>query len=80
MTFPTKCGAVLVVAAALSSCAREPATPCDECGTIVIAAAGEPSSLFPPLVYETVGRDITDRIYERLAALAPGAAPIDPAG
>ena len=80
MTFPTKCGAVLVVAAALSSCAREPATPCDECGTIVIAAAGEPSSLFPPLVYETVGRDITDRIYERLADLAPGAAPIDPAG
>ena len=63
-----------------AACAREPAIPCDECGTLVIAAAGEPSSLFPPLVYETVGRDITDQVFERLASLAPDAAPIDPAG
>jgi peptide/nickel transport system substrate-binding protein len=31
----------------------------------------------PPLVSETVGRDISDQVYERLANLAPGAAPID---
>ncbi len=66
--------------ASVAACARESATACDECGTIVIAAAGEPSSLFPPLVYETVGRDITDQVFERLATLAPDAAPIDPAG
>ncbi len=52
---------------------------CDGCGTLVIAATGEPSSLFPPLVFETVGRDITDQIYERLAYLESGHAPIDTA-
>jgi len=52
---------------------------CDGCGTLVIAATGEPSSLFPPLVFETVGRDISDQIYERLAYLEPGQAPIDTA-
>jgi peptide/nickel transport system substrate-binding protein len=50
---------------------------CSNCGTAVIAATGEPSSLLPPLVYETVGRDIGDQIFERLAYLAPAAAPID---
>ncbi|HEX2636997.1 MAG TPA: ABC transporter substrate-binding protein, partial [Gemmatimonadales bacterium] len=31
----------------------------------------------PPLAVETVARDIGDQVYERLADLAPGAAPID---
>jgi peptide/nickel transport system substrate-binding protein len=53
-------------------------TSCSDCGTIVVAATGEPASLVPPLVTETVGRDIDDQIFERLAVLAPGAAPIDP--
>jgi peptide/nickel transport system substrate-binding protein len=44
---------------------------------VVVAAVSEPSSLLPPLVSETVGRDISDQVYERLANLAPGAAPID---
>ena len=43
----------------------------------MIAATGEPTSLFPPLVAETVGRDIGDQVYERLADLAPAGAPID---
>jgi peptide/nickel transport system substrate-binding protein len=47
---------------------------------VVISATGEPSTLVPPLVSETVARDISDQIYERLASLAPGAAPIDPQG
>jgi peptide/nickel transport system substrate-binding protein len=38
---------------------------------------GEPSSVLPPLAGETVARDIGDRIYERLADLRPGRAPID---
>jgi peptide/nickel transport system substrate-binding protein len=50
---------------------------CDNCGTAVVAATGEPASLVPPLVDETVGRDISDQIYERLAVLAPAASPID---
>jgi hypothetical protein len=45
--------------------------------TIVIAAIGEPGTLLPPLVQETVGRDIGDQIFERLADLTPGGAPID---
>jgi peptide/nickel transport system substrate-binding protein len=51
---------------------------CADCGTVVVAAAGEPASLVPPLIVETVGRDISDQIFERLAVLAPGASPIDP--
>jgi peptide/nickel transport system substrate-binding protein len=50
---------------------------CVRCDTIVIAAIGEPGTLLPPLVQETVGRDIGDQIFERLADLAPGRAPID---
>ena len=38
---------------------------------------GEPSAVLPPLVGETVGRDVGDLIYERLADLAPGGAPVD---
>lgn len=68
---------LLLVAA---GCGRERATDCAECGSVVIAATGEPSSLLPPLVYETVGRDVTDLIFERLAVLRHEAAPIDPAG
>jgi peptide/nickel transport system substrate-binding protein len=43
----------------------------------VVAAIGEPSSVFPPLVYETVGRDIGDLIFERLADLKAGGSPVD---
>jgi peptide/nickel transport system substrate-binding protein len=69
----------LPLLALLAACARE-APPCGDCGTVVVAAAGEPSTLFPPLIYEAVGRDISDQVYERLANLAPDAAPIDPTG
>jgi len=68
-----------VLAAALigaGACGRD-RQRCARCGTVVIAATGEPSQLLPPLVGETVGRDIGDQVYERLADLAPGAAPID---
>ena len=44
-----------------------PPAGCDDCGTVVVAATGEPSSLVPPLVFETVGRDIGDQVFERLA-------------
>ncbi len=59
-----------------ASCTQEP-PPCQKCGTVVIAAVSEPTALLPPLVGETVGRDIGDQVFERLADLAPGGAPID---
>ena len=63
---------------ALLGC-RPSATRCDECGgTAVVAAIGEPNSVLPPLVYETVGRDIGDLIFERLADLRAGGSPVDP--
>ncbi|HEU5042014.1 MAG TPA: peptide ABC transporter substrate-binding protein [Gemmatimonadales bacterium] len=67
----------LLVLLALVACGgRE---RCDACETISIAAVGEPGSVLPPLVQETVGRDIGDQIYERLAALTPPGSPLDPA-
>ncbi len=62
----------------LLGCADRQAA-CSDCGTVVVAAAGEPSSLVPPLIDHTVGRDISDQVFERLAYLAPGGNPIDTA-
>ena len=50
---------------------------CHDCGTVVVAAISEPVTLVPPLIGETVGRDISDQVYERLAYLEPGGTPID---
>jgi peptide/nickel transport system substrate-binding protein len=62
---------------ALLGC-RPGATRCTDCGgTAVVAATGEPSFLLPPLVYETVGRDISDLVFERLADLKAGGSPVD---
>src|SRR4051812_15373026 len=71
--------ALFSILSLLVACARRPSV-CPDCGTVVIAATGEPASLVPPLVSETVGRDISDQIYERLAYLSPGASPIDQNG
>ena len=56
---------------------EEPQRACSAC-TVVVAATGEPSSLVPPLVVETVARDISDQIYARLAYLEPEKSPLDP--
>jgi peptide/nickel transport system substrate-binding protein len=61
---------------AAQGCAPEPG--CPGCDTLVIAAVGEPGSLLPPLVFGTVGRDISDRIFQRLADLPADASPVDP--
>ena len=50
---------------------------CIRCDTLVIAATGEPTALLPPLVGETVGRDVSDLVFERLLSLRGGAAPTD---
>jgi peptide/nickel transport system substrate-binding protein len=67
---------VTVVSLVVGACG-ERAPRCDNCGTLVIAAVGEPTAIFPPLTSSAVGRDIGDQIYERLAYLEPYAAPID---
>src|SRR6476660_2022691 len=71
-----RAGAVVALAVSGFACRSETAD-CARCGRLVIAATGEPSHLLPPLAVEPVARDIGDQVYERLADLAPGAAPID---
>jgi peptide/nickel transport system substrate-binding protein len=58
-------------------CRSAPA--CPSCGTVVVASVQEPASVLPPLVTQSVGRDIGDLVWERLADLAPGGAPMDEA-
>lgn len=50
---------------------------CPRCNTLVVAATGNPDALLPPVVGGTVGRDIGDLIYERLASLPAHAPPVD---
>ncbi len=71
--------AALLLVLSSTGC-RERSTPCSTCDAVVVAAMGEPATLFPPFVEQTVGRDISDLVFERLADLAPSAAPIDTAG
>lgn len=71
----SRCGLVPGLMILLGCADRQAA--CADCGTVVVAATSEPSSLVPPLVDQTVGRDIGDQIYERLAYLEPGASPIE---
>lgn len=66
-----------VAACGIVACGRGDQS-CRECGTVRIAAVREPASILPPLVFETVGRDIGDRVYERLATFQAGGATIDP--
>jgi hypothetical protein len=50
-------GWVVLACGMLAGCA-ERRSACRECGTVVVAAVSEPTSLVPPLVAETVGREI----------------------
>lgn len=70
----------VAISAALSAAGCGERQSCPGCDRLVIAATGEPPSIFPPLVGETVGRDISDQIFERLADLRPGRSPIDSEG
>jgi len=75
---PLRLVSLLLVVGTLATISCQPESSCVECDTLVIAAIGEPSSLLPPLVFGTVGRDITDQIFERLADLPADGSPIDP--
>ena len=65
-----------MILAGIGACGRR-VERCLRCDTLVIAAAGEPDALLPPVIGTTVGRDISDLIFERLANLSGGGSPID---
>jgi peptide/nickel transport system substrate-binding protein len=76
-TDSARCAALAVLVLLAGGACRGPGADCPKCDTVVIAATGEPSVLLPPLVYESVGRDISDLVYERLVSLKPGGIPVD---
>jgi len=67
---------VWLILGALTACGRS-GGECPRCDTLVIAAAGKPDALLPPLVGTAIGRDVSDLVYERLANLEAGGSPID---
>src|SRR6058998_865554 len=58
-----------VLLGSLASCARRGACTGDYCGTVVIAAAGEPDILLPPVTELSTSRDVYDQIFLKLADL-----------
>jgi len=68
---------VALVVSILGIAACGDRSKCTRCDTLVIASVGEPDGLLPPLVGESVGRDVSDLIYERLAELPGGGSPLD---
>jgi peptide/nickel transport system substrate-binding protein len=68
--------AAVLLLLGVAACARGER---QESRTVVVAAVGEPPSVLPPLTYESVGRDVGDLVWERLATLAPHGASIDTA-
>jgi peptide/nickel transport system substrate-binding protein len=61
---------VFLVGAAVS-CERPPECAGEYCGTLIFAAAGEPSTLFPPMTNHVLARDVSDQIFLKLADLGP---------
>src|ERR1041384_307011 len=55
----------------VAACARKGGCTGDYCGTLVIAAAGEPDLLLPPVSEFSTTRDVTDRLFLKLADLGP---------
>ena len=49
------------------ACARREGCTGDYCGTLVIATAGEPQSLLPPLLTAAVDQAVSDQLFLRLA-------------
>ena len=77
MRLSPQVGSILLGVALLALPACGESSSCARCDTVVVAAIGEPASILPPLVDHSVGRDIGDQVFERLAVLRPGGTPID---
>src|SRR2546426_11179893 len=51
----------------LVACARREGCTGDYCGTLVIATAGEPESLLPPVLTAAVAQGVGDQLFLQLA-------------
>src|SRR6266566_2962312 len=65
-----------VLLGSLASCARRGACTGDYCGTVVIAAAGEPDILLPPVTELSTSRDVYDQLFLKLAERWEWAGPV----
>ncbi|HKW39781.1 MAG TPA: ABC transporter substrate-binding protein [Gemmatimonadales bacterium] len=63
--------AALAGLALVGGCARKPTCTGEYCGTLVIATAGEPDILLPPVSEVAPTRDVTDQLFLKLADLGP---------
>ena len=52
-----------------AGCQRRPGCAGEYCGTVVIASAGEPDILLPPVSEFAPTRDVTDQLFLKLADL-----------
>ncbi|HEV2670590.1 MAG TPA: ABC transporter substrate-binding protein [Gemmatimonadales bacterium] len=59
--------AATLVLATASGCERRGTCAGEYCGTLVIAAPGEPDILLPPVTELATGRDISDQLFLKLA-------------
>src|SRR5260370_40434306 len=57
--------------ALVGGCARRGSCAGDYCGTLVIAATGEPDVLIPPVSELAITRDVVDQVFLKLADLGP---------
>src|ERR1051325_4585147 len=55
----------------VAACARKGGCTGDYCGTLVIATAGEPDILLPPVSEFASTRDVTEQLFLKLADLGP---------
>lgn len=63
--------AVLAALIFAAGCKRRTECAGDYCGTLVIAAAGEPDILLPPVSEFATTRDVSDQLFLKLADLGP---------
>src|SRR6266545_1148383 len=68
---PARLPAVVALASLvfLAGCEHRGGCSGDYCGTLVIASAGEPDILLPPVSPASVTRDVTDQLFLKLADL-----------
>lgn len=73
---------LLALALALTACARGSKTAAAVAagGTLVIAVPGDADVLLPPVGGTTVGSQVSDRIFPRLAELTPGLNTVEDSG
>jgi peptide/nickel transport system substrate-binding protein len=73
------CGSVLMAAVLGVAACGEPATPCAECGVIVIASGADADALLPVFA-QGVGRAVSDQLFLKLADVGLGANTVGDSG